>query len=323
MRLDEWQKYIESQFLDDEPASPPQAKAKASVPVPSTPEPAVPAPPPATPVTPSQSARVSPPPLARVPAPPPLTTMNPPPLKTPPVPPSTAPKPIPTGTGTPKPAPPQSSLPNLWGLDTEIPEFEGFLAKKGASEPTTETPKPALKPLPPPATKTERRENSTPPKTGSTQRARHARNVRPESVPTGLSIVKAWQNVPRHVEILLNMSKQDVSEVAQNSYKRPFAEQRRDLIERILDPILSLEETARLLNVCPTTVRRYTNKGILTCYRKEVEHTSDATGGKKETRQRRFRLSDILAFLEAQQLVIEADRKADAKRLYSDSESSQ
>ena len=58
-------------------------------------------------------------------------------------------------------------------------------------------------------------------------------------------------------------------------------------LHRLLDPTLSLEETARLLNVCPTTVRRYTNKGLLTHQR---------TSGD----QRRFKLSDVLAFLEAQ-----------------------
>ena len=55
-------------------------------------------------------------------------------------------------------------------------------------------------------------------------------------------------------------------------------------MQRLLDPTLSLEETARLLNVCPTTVRRYTNRGILSCYR---------TAGN----QRRFRLSEVIAFM--------------------------
>jgi len=43
--------------------------------------------------------------------------------------------------------------------------------------------------------------------------------------------------------------------------------------------------TALLLGVCPTTVRRYTNRGALRCMR---------TPGN----QRRFRLSDILEFME-------------------------
>lgn len=75
------------------------------------------------------------------------------------------------------------------------------------------------------------------------------------------------------------------SETAQRYYTRPFKETRAQLIERLLDPPLTLEETARLLNVCPMTVRRYTDRGLLPHYR---------TAGA----QRRFRLSDVLAFLE-------------------------
>lgn len=75
-----------------------------------------------------------------------------------------------------------------------------------------------------------------------------------------------------------------VKEIAQKSYK-PFKETREQLIARLVDPILTLEETARLLNVCPTTVRRYTNRGVLKHIR---------TAGN----QRRFRLSDVIAFME-------------------------
>jgi hypothetical protein len=156
-------------------------------------------------------------------------------------------------------------------------------------------------------------------------RARHARNVRPDSVPSGLSAGELWATVPKHVQALLALERlEEEQEVAQFSYKRPFQEKRHELIERLLDPILSLEDAARLLNVCPTTVRRYTNKGILTYYRKEperaalsdveatpeVEETLSQSQG-KETRQRRFRLSDILAFLETQQAALEADRAAE------------
>ena len=63
-------------------------------------------------------------------------------------------------------------------------------------------------------------------------------------------------------------------------------ETREQLLQRLLDPLISLEEAARLLEVCPTTVRRYTNKGLLKHYR---------TAGN----QRRFKLSDVLAFLES------------------------
>jgi excisionase family DNA binding protein len=54
-----------------------------------------------------------------------------------------------------------------------------------------------------------------------------------------------------------------------------------------LDPLLTLRETATLLGVCPTTVRRYTNRGKLAHIR---------TGGN----QRRFRLSHVLEFMERQ-----------------------
>lgn len=140
-------------------------------------------------------------------------------------------------------------------------------------------------------------------------RARHARNVRPHPAPTGLTAAELWASVPRHVQTLLALERQEEgTEVAQSSYKRPFQETRRELIERLLDPILSLEEAARLLNVCPTTVRRYTNKNILTYYRKEPQKSSrPGVSTEKETRQRRFRLSDILTFLETQQAALASD----------------
>jgi excisionase family DNA binding protein len=118
----------------------------------------------------------------------------------------------------------------------------------------------------------------------SHRRARHARNVRPAEVVEEMSPSVLWNLVPRHIQTLVALGS---DEVAQNSYKRAFKEARLDLVQRLLDPTLSLEDTARLLSVCPTTVRRYTNKGLLTHQR---------TAGD----QRRFKLSDVLAFLEAQ-----------------------
>jgi excisionase family DNA binding protein len=64
-------------------------------------------------------------------------------------------------------------------------------------------------------------------------------------------------------------------------------ETREQLLERLLDPLLTLRDTAVLLGVCPTTVRRYTNRGMLAHLR---------TGGN----QRRFRLSQVLEFMERQ-----------------------
>jgi excisionase family DNA binding protein len=65
-------------------------------------------------------------------------------------------------------------------------------------------------------------------------------------------------------------------------------ESREELVQRLMDPVLTLEEAATLLDVCPTTVRRYTNRGVLKCYR---------TPGN----QRRFRLSEIMSFMERRQ----------------------
>lgn len=64
-------------------------------------------------------------------------------------------------------------------------------------------------------------------------------------------------------------------------------ETREELLSRLLDPTLTLDETARILEVCPTTVRRYTNKGIL-------PHLRSAGN------QRQFKLSSVLAFKDAQ-----------------------
>jgi excisionase family DNA binding protein len=61
-------------------------------------------------------------------------------------------------------------------------------------------------------------------------------------------------------------------------------EAREQLVQRLMDPTLTLEETATLLGVCPTTVRRYTNRGVLRHFRTEGN-------------QRRFRLSDVLEFM--------------------------
>lgn len=99
---------------------------------------------------------------------------------------------------------------------------------------------------------------------------------------TARSLQEKWDRMPHHLQTLFGVSTGE--EVAQNSYKA-FRESRGELIQRLLDPQISLEEAARILNVCPTTVRRYTNKGVLRHYR---------TAGN----QRRFRLSDVLTFME-------------------------
>jgi excisionase family DNA binding protein len=90
-----------------------------------------------------------------------------------------------------------------------------------------------------------------------------------------------WMALPKNVEFLCSFYDDSVTA---NYYTGEFKESRQDLIRRLLDPELSLEETSRLLGVCPATVRRYTNRGWLAHHR---------TGGG----QRRFRLSDIVKFV--------------------------
>jgi excisionase family DNA binding protein len=180
--------------------------------------------------------------------------------------------------------------------DAEIPpveDFFSFLSRSGEHEPEQEQPPfeiprdqgrlslvegtgtprpvsaareaaaehPAAKPEPPPAT------------------------VTPAQPPAQEAVSDTkWDRVPQHLHILFDG---EAEEIAQHSYKS-FKESRTSLIERLLDPSVSLEDAARLLNVCPTTVRRYTNRGVLRHFR---------TAGN----QRRFRLSDVLAFMESKQ----------------------
>ena len=90
-----------------------------------------------------------------------------------------------------------------------------------------------------------------------------------------------WTALPKNVAFLCSFFDDAVTK----NYYGEFKENRQELIRRLLDPELSLEETARLLGVCPATVRRYTNRGWLAHHR--------TTGG-----QRRFRLSSVVKFVD-------------------------
>ena len=91
-----------------------------------------------------------------------------------------------------------------------------------------------------------------------------------------------WSLLPKNLKFLAGVYDDDVT---QKYYSKEFGESREDLIKRLVDPEMSLEETARLLGVCPATVRRYTNRGWLRHHR---------TKGN----QRRFRLSGVVDFVE-------------------------
>lgn len=116
----------------------------------------------------------------------------------------------------------------------------------------------------------------------SAPRPRRANAPATPSTTIDPELQEVWSTLPRNVEFLCRFYDDSVTA---NYYRSEFKETRQDLIRRLLDPELSLEETSRLLGVCPATVRRYTNRGWLSHHR--------TTGG-----QRRFRLSHVVMFVE-------------------------
>lgn len=116
----------------------------------------------------------------------------------------------------------------------------------------------------------------------SAPRPRRVRKKNTEGEAIDEDLQNVWQTLPKNVEFLSRFFDDSVTA---NYYRGEFKESRLELIRRLLDPELSLEETSRLLGVCPATVRRYTNRGWLSHHRTQ--------GG-----QRRFRLSDIVNFVQ-------------------------
>jgi hypothetical protein len=108
---------------------------------------------------------------------------------------------------------------------------------------------------------------------------RTKKNVATPAIDSDLN--DTWLSLPKNVAFLCSFFD---DQVTKNYYRGEFKENRQELIRRLLDPELSLEETARLLGVCPATVRRYTNREWLAHHR--------TVGG-----QRRFRLSNIVKFV--------------------------
>jgi excisionase family DNA binding protein len=115
----------------------------------------------------------------------------------------------------------------------------------------------------------------------SAPRPRRAKNQGDDPV-IDPELQQIWETLPKSIDFLCSFYDDSVTA---NYYRGSFKESRQDLIRRLLDPELTLEETSRLLGVCPATVRRYTNRGWLTHHR--------TNGG-----QRRFRLSDVVKFVE-------------------------
>jgi excisionase family DNA binding protein len=96
------------------------------------------------------------------------------------------------------------------------------------------------------------------------------------------SLKETLEHLPRNLEFLGRFFSDDVTG---HYYRDGFKQSRAELIRRLVDPEINLEEASRLLGVCPATVRRYTNRGWL-------DHVRTKGG------QRRFRLSHIVAFVD-------------------------
>jgi len=88
-----------------------------------------------------------------------------------------------------------------------------------------------------------------------------------------------WRRLPHSIQVLAHLMHPEDPDSPDATGER------RQLLERLLNPMLSLEDTARLLGVCSATVRRWANKGTLPPQR--------TIGG-----QRRFYLADVLTILE-------------------------
>lgn len=117
----------------------------------------------------------------------------------------------------------------------------------------------------------------------SAPRPRRARASKPPKPALDPAIQTLWEDLPKNIDFLMGFFDDSVTA---NYYRGEFKESREELVQRLLDPRLSLEEVSRLLGVCPATVRRYTNRGWLAHHRTQ--------GG-----QRRFRLSDVVRFVQA------------------------
>lgn len=90
------------------------------------------------------------------------------------------------------------------------------------------------------------------------------------------------EHLPQNIEFLGRFFNDSVTS---HYYNHQFKESREELIRRLLDPELTLEEVSRLIGVCPATVRRYTNRGW-------IEHHRTKGG------QRRFRLGNVVKFVD-------------------------
>lgn len=169
-------------------------------------------------------------------------------------------------------------------LDVDLPTIGQFLGTRNGGEATTEALPAVEKDIRKDLPQTDRAESSkvrfrkrqlSAPRPRKVRKAPKESSIEPE-------LEEIWASLPRNIQFLSSFFD---DKVTANYYRGEFRESRQELIRRLLDPELSLEEVSRLLGVCPATVRRYTNREWLKHHR--------TPGG-----QRRFRLSGVVKFVE-------------------------
>ncbi len=204
------------------------------------------------------------------------------------------------------PLKPVASTPLVFtAVDADIPDFQSFMSSERAAEPLNSMEETV------PRVETESSQSSANGKHKDAQPAT-VEELQPTQLPN-----QRWVDFTHRIELMRSLIDEDES-VVQASYSQPFSESREEFIHDLLNPVLTLEETARLLNVCPNTVRRYANKGLLPSFRKDPGES--ALGGAtlvRETRRRKFRLLDVLDFISARgsgqlPLAIDSDEAVEA-----------
>lgn len=201
---------------------------------------------------------------------------------------------------------PVASTPLIFtALEADIPDFQSFMSSEMVADPLNKVDDiVASREIDSPAVVEIDSNNDAHPKINQ--------EIQPTQLPN-----QRWVDFTHRIELMRSLIDADES-IVQASYTQPFSESREEFIHDLLNPVLTLEETARLLNVCPSTVRRYSNKGLLPSFRKELGDT--ALGGAtlvRETRRRKFRLLDVLDFISARgngqlPLAIDSDETMEA-----------
>ena len=251
LSLTDWYRYLESQFADDAPE-------------------------PQSPESPTEASAQSPPTTPQPPAEPPQPALR-------------VGEPLPDADPTAAPPIATEMLRDAL-VSIRVPDFAEFvpLIEQEVGRKPSAAPAPRAEPAPTPAPTEPAPASSEPPSDGPRLRKRKGRNKRAPETVVPPEADELWAKLPQYLRYLAEWTDDDG--VTRKYYPvRGRDESREELIARLTDPVLTLEETARLLGVCPATVRRYTDRGWLRCFRTEGN-------------QRRFRLSDIVAFLEEQAL---------------------